>query len=84
MAGELVLPVVLSVSRSLYVSNDANRIAIFGTMPLQTAPSPLYNPSGLSFLTIATPVAMKPRGLICAITHQVKSAPARKTTTVLG
>lgn len=70
MDGEEVLPVVLSVKKSLYVSNDAKRIAIFGTIPLTTAPRPLYSPSGDSFFTIATPVAMNPRALTCRDMHQ--------------
>jgi hypothetical protein len=41
MLGELVFPVALFTSRSLYASKEANRMAILGTMPVTTAPSPL-------------------------------------------
>jgi hypothetical protein len=36
------------------------RIAIFGMMPVRTAPRPLYRPNGVSRLTICAPVPMKP------------------------
>jgi len=45
------------------LSKLANRIAILGTIPLTTAPSPLYKPSGVSLAAICLPVAKKPRGL---------------------
>lgn len=35
-------------------------MAIFGTMPVTTAPRPLYNPSGVSRLTISFPVVRNP------------------------
>lgn len=38
-------------------------MAIFGTIPVITAPKPLYKPSGVSLLTISLPVVKKPRGL---------------------
>ena len=49
-------------SNCLYHSYDVKRIAIFGTIPVMTAPSPLYSASGVSRLTISDPVLMKPRG----------------------
>merc|ERR1712072_1126948 len=51
------------VKRCLYCSKDANLIAIFGTIPLMTAPRPLYRPKGVSLETIIFPVAKKPLGL---------------------
>lgn len=45
----------------LYHSYDVNRIAIFGTIPVMTAPRPLYKARGPSFLTISVPVVTKPR-----------------------
>lgn len=75
MPDELVLPVPPFESNALYCSNDANRIAILGTMPVTTAPSPLYNPSGLSFETMCAPVAMKPRALVCRRRSERESAP---------
>lgn len=62
----LVLPVSLSARNSLYVSKLAKRIAIFGTMPESTAPRPLYSASGVSRRTMLAPVAMNPRGFVCA------------------
>jgi hypothetical protein len=41
MPDEVVFPVSLLARRPLYCSNEANRIAIFGTMPVTTAPRPL-------------------------------------------
>lgn len=61
VACPLTTPVSLFASSFLYASKLVKRIAIFGTMPVITAPSPLYRPSGVSFLTISAPVAMKPR-----------------------
>jgi hypothetical protein len=52
------------------MSYDVKRIAIFGMMPVRTAPKPLYRPSGVSRLTISLPVVKKPRRLAC--TTQVK------------
>ena len=57
----LTTPVCLSASNFLYCSKLVNRIAILGTIPVTTAPNPLYKPNGDSFFTIEAPVAMKPR-----------------------
>jgi hypothetical protein len=52
----------LSSARNfLYASKLVNRIAILGTIPVTTAPRPLYRPRGVSFRTISAPVARKPR-----------------------
>ena len=61
---KLVFPVSLSASHPLYVSNDAKRTDILGTMPDRTAPRPLYSASGVSRRTIIAPVAMKPRAFV--------------------
>lgn len=37
----LTIPVSLFASMVLYASNDVNRMAIFGIIPVTTAPSPL-------------------------------------------
>lgn len=60
----LVFPVALSANHPLYVSKLAKRMAILGTMPDKTAPSPLYSASGVSRCTIRMPVAMTPRGFV--------------------
>lgn len=59
-----VFPVSLLASQPLYNSKLANRVAIFGTMPVSTAPSPLYNASGVSRLAMYAPVARKPLGFV--------------------
>jgi len=59
-----VSPVALSANHDLYVSKLANRIAIFGTIPDNTAPSPLYNASGVSRRMIMAPVAKNPLGFV--------------------
>lgn len=51
----------LSASICLYHSYDVNRIAILGTIPVRTAPRPLYRPSAVSRFTISVPVLMNPR-----------------------
>ena len=56
MAGLDALP-VSGVSQALYRSNAANRIAIFGTIPVATAPRPVKTSSaephqGMSWLTL--------------------------------
>ena len=58
-------------SNCLYHSYDVKRIAIFGTMPVMTAPSPLYSASGVSRLTISDPVLMKPRGFAWSL-HEIQ------------
>lgn len=40
-------------------------MAIFGMIPLRTAPRPLYSPRAVSRLIISCPVARKPRALTC-------------------
>ena len=62
----LVFPVSLFANQPLYVSKLANRMAIFGTIPANTAPNPLYNARGVSRCTMDTPVAINPRGLPCS------------------
>lgn len=47
------------------LSNEAKRMAILGTIPVATAPRPLYRPRKVSRATICLPVAKKPRGFIC-------------------
>ncbi len=42
-------------------------MAIFGTMPVTTAPRPLYNPSGVSRLTISLPVVRNPLRFACSL-----------------
>ncbi|KAH3665683.1 hypothetical protein OGAPHI_003871 [Ogataea philodendri] len=39
-------------------------MAILGTIPIQTAPSPLYNAKNPSFWTMLTPVEISPGGLL--------------------
>lgn len=41
VARPLTSPVSLFAARDLYHSKDVNRIAIFGTIPVMTAPRPL-------------------------------------------
>lgn len=57
----LTTPVSLFDIIFLYASKLVNRIAILGTMPVITAPNPLYKPSGVSRFTISAPVVRKPR-----------------------
>lgn len=64
MLPTFVLPVSLSASQPLYVSKLAKRMAILGTMPERTAPSPLYRASGVSLWTIKAPVAMNPLAFV--------------------
>lgn len=52
-----------SASTCLWASKLENRMAILGTMPVMTAPRPLYSPSGVSLLEISRPVTTKPRFL---------------------
>jgi hypothetical protein len=60
------------------LSKLAKRIAILGTIPLITAPRPLYNPSGVSRAAICRPVAQKPSGFSCSAWRQFPcSFPAR-------
>lgn len=40
-------------------------MAILGTIPVRTAPRPLYRPRGVSRFTISAPVFMKPRRGAC-------------------
>ena len=61
IACPLTAPVDLSASFCLYHSLEVKRIAILGTMPVRTAPSPLYKASGVSFFMMSFPVARKPR-----------------------
>ena len=61
MAPTLVAPVRGSASQALYRSKLAKRMAILGTMPVSTAPRPLYRPSGVSRRTISAPVPTNPR-----------------------
>lgn len=56
----LTLP-LSSAIQDLYNSKDENRIAILGTIPETTAPSPLYKAQNDSFLTIFAPTPKKPR-----------------------
>jgi hypothetical protein len=51
VAGPLTLPLE-SANNCLYFSYDVNLMAILGTMPVRTAPRPLYNPNGVSRLMI--------------------------------
>ena len=44
-------------------------MAIFGTMPVRTAPNPLYRPNAVSLFTISVPVVMNPRFFACNV-HQ--------------
>jgi len=60
VAWPVTVPVSLFANNFLYASNDVNLIAILGTMPVKTAPNPLYRPRGVSRLTISTPVVIKP------------------------
>lgn len=53
-----------SASMPLYDSYEVNRMAIFGMIPPNTAPRPLYRPIAVSLRTISAPVAAKPRGLV--------------------
>lgn len=64
------VPVSRSAMDCLYRSYDVNRIAIFGTIPVTTAPSPLYNPSGVSLLIISFPVVRNPRLLAWNVVRQ--------------
>ena len=41
-------------------------MAILGTMPVITAPKPLYKPSGVSRFTISLPVVKNPRAFVYA------------------
>lgn len=63
VAFELTNPVSLSANNFLYASKLVNRMAIFGTIPVTTAPRPLYNASGVSRFMMSAPVVMKPRFL---------------------
>lgn len=51
----------------MYDSYEVKRMAILGTMPVTTAPRPLYKPRGVSFLIISEPVLINPRGLTCHV-----------------
>jgi len=55
-----MVPLRLSLSKILYCSKLVNRIAIFGAIPINTAPSPLYRASTDSFLAMPTPVLTNP------------------------
>jgi hypothetical protein len=67
VACPLTIPVSLFASNFLYASKDVNLMAIFGTIPVITAPNPLYNARGVSFFTISTPVVMKPLRFACRV-----------------
>lgn len=54
------------------LSKLAKRMAILGTIPLTTAPRPLYRPRGVSRAAICLPVAKKPNGLSCNKDDSVK------------
>lgn len=66
----------LPASSCLYHSYEVNRMAIFGTIPVSTAPRPLYRANGVSRLTISVPVWMKPRRFACGDNRQSMDVPA--------